>query len=68
MTKYFDNDFVITVDLVSTANHDKLDVFVIVSPSGENKVVSVFVPEEQKDYPTIIKDTPVYSVEVLHPS
>ena len=47
-----------------TPDHATIDVFIVKSPSGNNKVVTVFTPATGKNYPNIIKDTPVYNVEV----
>merc|ERR1712200_382026 len=43
--------------------HEKIDVFIVKSPSSTNKVVTVFEPATGKNYPNIIKDLPIYNVE-----
>ena len=55
--------FNFSVDL--TPDHSTIDVFIVKSPSSTNKVVTVFTPATGKNYPNIIKDTPVYNVEVI---
>merc|ERR1712200_169959 len=46
-----------------TPDHSNIDVFIVKSPSSTNNVVTVFTPATGKNYPNIIKDTPVYNVE-----
>ncbi len=55
-----------SVDL--TPDHAKIDVFIAKYPSSSNKVVTVFEPASGKNYPNIIKDTPIYNVEVIENS